>query len=1671
MKSWKTLSKRSFTLFLCFALFLSMGNLSVFASETDEENIAIDTVSITVGESMQLNGTASAKEENRWVSADPAIAAVSGDGTVTGEGLGTTTVEHTYYVVQEMPSEEGADTIYEEKTESWQIEVVKSSEEPIPEPTPEPDPEPESKMQAADFDELQAQIDAAGMVPTMIEVTADILVTGDLTIGENQDITLTGKSLVRAKNNREVLITVDGKLTLKEIVIDGGNFANTDNKLEKSIILVNGKDASLQIEAGTVLQNNNMASEQRKSGSGGAVHVKDGTLSMYGGTITGNRAATYGGGVYVENGIFDMYDGADISGNTLSTYKVSSADGAGVYVRDGVFRMYGGEVSENELGYNNQQSKGIAVSINGTSQFVMNGSARIANNKIVNTFTNTIYIDSNSSMTMADQAAIVKNDGHGIACAGTFTMENGVISENGFENRNPASQAASHGISLLESGTAIIRDGTISKNTGYGVYLRKDSKLQMYGGLISANESQGVSSEPAKPVTFEMRGGEISNHVTSANGAGVYINFGDFSMWEGAVIKNNYSNSFHPNVTTWGGGVFILSGSMTMHGGEISGNEAGSGGGGVCIRSGQFNMYNGLITGNSTNTTSNGYHQGGGIHLGAPSQGSDFGNAKFYMSGGTISNNSVQSNGGGIFMSFQSSATIEKDAKIIGNTAETGAGIAVYGYKGKLGKDGKSVLTTNGGIIKGNHAEIYGGGIGAYGYFDVSVSGAKITDNTAGRGGGIGTGYSNTICSLEVKDSEICRNEVTGNGGGILSGSERSYNEKLTAIISGCQITDNHAGAEGGGIYTCADTVIEGCTISDNESNSSGGGIYSDGPVRISKSTIERNKVQGTAGDVSYRSGGGVYLKQSGAVVSECQINSNETKGNGGGIIVNGAVVEKCIVTENQASENGGGIFGEGNIADTKIDKNSAKNGGGIYYGKAQYGSVKDTSYKVTGGSIFENQAAKNGGGIYLSGNLKVTVSGTQIIKNKAKMFGGGIHTVGNNHFKYEIGEGGMLCNNKADESGDDVSSVQESKNSVKPVIELPTVPKGENAWILDDCNHTINGWYQDGRISDISTNGKEKRWHVHLSDAETAEALHAQEFTGTDTPYQDEFLALKAAHNTMDISVIINRVYTYSLDDANVPVENPKALKKSIESSSATIETGAYTKYAVNEVTKEFSLNPEKIKVTNKAGDAVAFTVAGNDVLFSTEADEIYHVELVYELAEYNYTLQYEPNADGDEVKALPQTQVEGPTVDTAKVMKVSGNEPTREGFRFTGWNTKADGSGTDYAKDGSLTLDKEHREEILYAQWERAEAPKDPQVTIDRDYSYNLNDEKVDLESPGSIVRDEIGETAVISVNDYREYEVEGTEKIFVFDKENTVVVDENNNRVDFTVEDGVLSFAVAKNKTYHVELVYQLAEYTYELHYDANADGDTVTNLPQTQVEGPTADTAKDMTISKEIPVREGYTFKGWATSADGEIVYPEGSEVSGIVALTSAQRTATLYAVWEANPPTPPVVVIPSYTLTIHYVYENGTTAEPSYSSSMVGGTPYSVVSPIIENYTASIETVSGIMPYENVTVTVIYKEKTTDIDDEDPPLGNKPGNEPPTTDLPDEEPPLTDLPEQDPPLADLPDEEPPLSDLPDGNVPTSNSPKTGDTNSLCPWLLLLAISGAGITGISKRRKED
>jgi uncharacterized repeat protein (TIGR02543 family) len=83
------------------------------------------------------------------------------------------------------------------------------------------------------------------------------------------------------------------------------------------------------------------------------------------------------------------------------------------------------------------------------------------------------------------------------------------------------------------------------------------------------------------------------------------------------------------------------------------------------------------------------------------------------------------------------------------------------------------------------------------------------------------------------------------------------------------------------------------------------------------------------------------------------------------------------------------------------------------------------------------------------------------------------------------------------------------------------------------------------------------------------------------------------------------------------------------------------------------------------------------------------------------NYTVQYDPNgATGPAFgNAIPGPQYMSPYTGTTSItIRSNDGSLVKSGFTFSGWNTAADGSGTNYAAgatyNGGASL-------LLYAKW----------------------------------------------------------------------------------------------------------------------------------------------------------------------------------------------------------------------------------------------------------------------------------------------------------------------------------------------------------------------------------
>lgn len=232
-----------------------------------------------------------------------------------------------------------------------------------------------------------------------------------------------------------------------------------------------------------------------------------------------------------------------------------------------------------------------------------------------------------------------------------------------------------------------------------------------------------------------------------------------------------------------------------------------------------------------------------------------------------------------------------------------------------------------------------------------------------------------------------------GGGGGILvyAWSEADKNAELN-ISGDALITGNIAAMQGGGVCGIGNVSINmsGGKIIGNESdgtgtkNGYGGGLSISVAMNDSQIFASDAKFHMTGGEISKnkanKSGGGVYINTSGAVLEGGRISDNTAGGRGGGIYVSvkpyTARLYNVLVTENTAYTMGGGIW----LCPT--------------------GSLE--TYVTNGGAIFENATRDRDG----AGDDLAFVSGEGKLTLADRMLGGGAC------FWYR--DGGVYNNNPA---------------------------------------------------------------------------------------------------------------------------------------------------------------------------------------------------------------------------------------------------------------------------------------------------------------------------------------------------------------------------------------------------------------------------------------------------------------------------------------------------------------------------------------------------------------------------------------------------------------------------------------------------------------------------------
>ncbi|QSH91238.1 hypothetical protein C5N99_01085 [Treponema medium] len=727
-----------------------------------------------------------------------------------------------------------------------------------------------------------------------IEVTKSITIKGK-SGGANTDMLDANKSGLGASVHRIFKVN-SGTLTLENLTLKNGKAAGGGEA---------GNGGAMLIESGgTLTMTDCVVQECTATANGGGI-LNKGILTINGGmvgsTIAGSgNHASMGGGIFLAEGSCTL-NGVAVQKNTINTESPTNR-GSGIYLSKPSSGSAALTVTgRTQIGNNTAGSNTLCLGARSASQGAFNFAVGFYINiepqdydaqknttlvKLPNGYAALYNYDFRliEAGSLAEGWVLISNDDDKelILKKGTAISGGGAY----------AWESLKDAISDAEAGDTIVVDGEITATTDPGNYGEisvtesitiRGNKGCGYDSLDANKEELGSNAHRIFNVTgsdtkltlenIVLKNGKAAGGGDLGMGGGIYCKGIKELTIKGCVIMDCEADIEGGGICVAASGGVNTKAVITET--SISGNTAGLRGGGIA-----FNPSNGTshITGvldkvtvennNLTSTASDPYFNNGGagVYFG----GGYNDNSKYTVKGGTITgNNAGNYNGGGAYIKTNTSGsvngtlTLKDGARISGNSAKSGGGIAVRSAK-LIIEPGCTIGGDN--ASQGNTAKTSGGGISV----------GKKAECTIKEG-------------VTIRHNMVTNGSTIHGGGGIYVGDPNSNAEADmgTLIVKG---TDTNP------------VVISNCVVNGNYG--SGGGIYNKGKVTLEYAQLNNN----TAPDNGQ--GGGIYIHQyAGAcVLDNTKITECEATSTGGGVSISGNTLTlkgASVITPSEGTEKG----------------------------------------------------------------------------------------------------------------------------------------------------------------------------------------------------------------------------------------------------------------------------------------------------------------------------------------------------------------------------------------------------------------------------------------------------------------------------------------------------------------------------------------------------------------------------------------------------------------------------------------------------------------------------------------------------------------------------------------------------------------------------------------------
>jgi uncharacterized repeat protein (TIGR02543 family) len=520
-------------------------------------------------------------------------------------------------------------------------------------------------------------------------------------------------------------------------------------------------------------------------------------------------------------------------------------------------------------------------------------------------------------------------------------------------------------------------------------------------------------------------------------------------------------------------------------------------------------------------------------------------------------------------------------------------------------------------------------------------------------------------------------------GGGMFNSES---NPTLTNVI----IRGNSA-VYGGGMFTDYDTypTLENVTIIGNTANEWGGGMYNIGGSPTLTNVIIRDNSAGYGGGIhndydgnptltnvtivgntAINSGGGMFNYVSNPILTNVVIRDNSA-GYGGGMfnLLSDPILERVTIIGNTAINSGGGMYNE-DSSPTLTNVTVSGNRAILYDGGGMYNAMTYSSYSaptLTNVIISGNKAEGMGGGMF-NYESSPTLTNVTVSGNKAELGGDGLlffdgNPIIRNSIIYgnagnDLTGGATLSHSIVGPDGDNPLFIDPKDAGLAPTTEgnyrlrknSPAINAGDNR--VYDAGQTPD---LGGITTDPDGNPRIQGNRVDLGAYEYPFALAAPTLTADPGDRQ-----VTLRWNAIPDAV---RYKVYQFAGGSAPANPADWEEAAIVADTTHTVTGL-----THGIRYTFAVQAESPHGTSDYSDPVA----AEPYLLSC-------------------TVTFDKN--GGETDASPAT-LTVPCGDAAGTLPAP---PTRTGYGFVGWNTKADGTGDPFDEATMVTADS-----TVYAQWQ---------------------------------------------------------------------------------------------------------------------------------------------------------------------------------------------------------------------------------------------------------------------------------------------------------------------------------------------------------------------------------